>query len=153
MSAVITNCRPDQIDAWFDLRCALWPDENHETMRADCAPMLTDPDKAVFVAMDGAALTGFAEVALRHDYVPGCETSPVAFLEGIYVAPAQRRKGIARALIGAAEAWGRAKGCSEFASDILLENTLSHRMHTALGFEETERVIYFRKKIENAVRR
>lgn len=150
MNAVIIRCRADQIAAWFDLRCALWPDENHATMRDDCEPMLADPDKAVFVGVDGAELTGFAEVALRHEYVNGCETSPVAFLEGIYVTPAARRKGFARALISAAEAWGRAKGCSEFASDILLENTLSHRMHTALGFEETERVIYFRKKIERA---
>jgi len=150
VNAVIMRCRPDQIEAWFGLRCALWPDENHEMMRAACEPMLADKDNAVFVATYDGRLIGFAEVALRHEYVNGCETSPVTFLEGIYVDPAQRRKGIARALVSAAEAWGREKGCSEFASDILLENTLSHRMHAALGFEETERVIYFRKKIESA---
>ena len=75
----------------------------------------------------------------------GCETSPVGFLEGIYVDPAQRRQGMARALNAAAEQWARACGCSEFASDALLDNIDSHRMHAALGFAETERVVMFRK--------
>jgi aminoglycoside 6'-N-acetyltransferase I len=45
------------------------------------------------------------------------------------------------------ETWGRTQGCSEFASDALLENSDSHSMHRALGFEETERVVYFRKSL------
>jgi aminoglycoside 6'-N-acetyltransferase I len=36
-------------------------------------------------------------------------------------------------------------GCSEFASDTLLDNVESHKFHAALGFQETERVVYFRK--------
>ena len=59
--------------------------------------------------------------------------------------PEQRRKGVARALVDAVASWGRSKSCAEFASDALLDNVESHRMHQALGFEETERVVYFRK--------
>ena len=88
---------------------------------------------------------GLVEVALRNDYVNGTKSSPVAFLEGVYVVPAERRRGIARLLMAAAEGWARARGCVEFASDASLADQSSHAMHRAVGFEETERVVYFRK--------
>lgn len=84
---------------------------------------------------------------MRHDYVNGTSSSAVAFLEGIYVHPSWRRHGVARALVAAVMNWGRSQGCGELASDALLENTSSHLMHEALGFEETERVVYFRMSL------
>jgi len=90
---------------------------------------------------------GLIEAALRTDYVNGTNTSPVAFLEGIFVVPENRRKGVARSLVAAAEQWASSLGCLEFASDALLENKQSHAMHRALGFQETERVVFFRKML------
>ena len=134
---------------WAALRQALWPHHGLDAHAAEIAQMLDAPsDLANFIARtaDGAVV-GLAEAALRHDYVNGCKTSPVAFLEGIYVVPAHRRSGAARRLIAAVEDWARACGCSEFASDAALDNIDSHRMHAALGFEETQRVVYFRKEL------
>lgn len=71
--------------------------------------------------------------------------SPVAFLEGIYVAAEHRRQGIAARLVDAVAAWATSLGCREFASDAPLENELSQEVHKALGFRETERVVFFRK--------
>jgi aminoglycoside 6'-N-acetyltransferase I len=135
-------------DAWLALRCALWPDEPVDPLREDIAAMLRNPDgdKAAWVALDGNVI-GFAEAALRHDYVNGCQTSPVAFLEGIFVTPVARGKGVGRALSEAVAAWGRRRGAREYASDALLDNRESHAFHTALGFEETERVVYFRRAL------
>lgn len=134
---------------WADLRQALWPHHDIAVHVADIADMLAVPQgKINLIARlpDGRAV-GLAEAALRHDYVNGCKTSPVAFLEGIYVAPDHRRRGISRQLVAAIEAWARTQGCTEFASDALLANQESHQMHNALGFEETQRVVYFRKLI------
>ena len=101
--------------------------------------------------MDGAGRpTGFIEAAVRNDYVNGTETSPVAFVEGLYVKPEYRRQGWAAELMRAVEAWARDRGCQELASDAALENAPSHATHLALGFEETERVVYFRKVIGDA---
>mgnify|MGYP000264156585 CR=1 FL=1 len=83
--------------------------------------------------------------ALRHDHVNGCDTSPVAFLEGIFVCPDDRGCGIARNLVAAVETWAHAQGCSELASDAHLDNLISQAFHQATGFEETDRVVYFRK--------
>ena len=96
---------------------------------------------------EGRAI-GLAEASLRHDYVNGTEGSPVGFLEGWYVDPAWQGRGVGRALVAAVEAWTRGQGCTELASDASLDNTGSHAAHAACGFEETERVVYFRKRLD-----
>ncbi len=138
--------------AWAALRAALWPEGSRDEHAADIvefiAEMAAGSGQICFLAMRGCEAVGFAEAAIRHDYVNGCETSPVAFLEGIYVEPSSRRAGVAGKLLAAVEAWGRANGCSELGSDAELTNVQSHAFHRGLGFEETERVVYFRKIIE-----
>lgn len=132
---------------WTAMRTALWPSGASGAHAADIAELLVDPGETInLIARDteGGAL-GFAEAALRRDYVNGCKTSPVAFLEGIFVTPEARGQGVARALVGAVEDWAREQGCTEFASDAALENSVSHDMHRALGFDETQRVVFFKK--------
>ena len=96
--------------------------------------------------VDGKAI-GFAQCQLRHEYVEGTDSSPVGYLEGIFVEDAYRRHGYAKALLRECEAWAREKHCTEFASDCELENDDSLRFHTAMGFEEANRIICFRKDI------
>jgi len=138
--------------SWTALRVALWPEGSRDEHAADIvefiAEMAAGSGQICFLAMRGDEAVGFAEAAIRHDYVNGCETSPVGFLEGIYVEPSSRRAGVAGKLLAAVEAWGRANGCSELGSDAELTNVQSHAFHRGLGFEETERVVYFRKIIE-----
>ena len=100
------------------------------------------------LSTDGKAI-GFAEATLRIDHVNGCESSPVAFLEGVFVIPEFRRIGVAKQLLKAVERWGRSKGCRELASDAEIDNIVSHQMHKSIGFQETERVIYFKKILNN----
>ena len=130
--------------AWQAMRLRLWADS--ETDPHDIAALLERDDfLALMVRNDSHEPAGFAEASIRNDFVNGCETSPVLFLEGIYVEPPSRRHGFARALVDAVAQWGRERDVSEFASDALVDDTESHAMHEALGFEETERVVYFRK--------
>jgi aminoglycoside 6'-N-acetyltransferase I len=111
------------------------------------AAQIADPGCfAAFVAHDGRPV-GFAEAAVRTDYVNGAQSSPAPFLEGLYVLPEARRKGAARELVAAVAAWARAMGYRELASDARLENEASHAMHRALGFDEMERVVFFRKTL------
>lgn len=145
---MIIPAAPEHLEAWARLRHALWPDEPLEKRRAECHETLAadGADRVAFVALArNGAVIGFAEGSLRHDYVNGCDTSPVAFLEGIHVDPAHRASGVGRTLVAAVEAWGAGLGCTELGSDALLENLASHAFHAAVGFEETERVVCFRK--------
>ncbi len=138
------------LEDWAALRAALWPDRTTEEHRQDIAALLrrTDGRELALVAVEEPiGIKGFAEASLRQDYVNGCETLPVVFLEGIYVRPDCRDSGVGQALCSAVEAWGRAQRCGEFASDAHLDNRDSHAFHRAVGFKETERVVYFRKLI------
>ncbi|MBN2794287.1 MAG: GNAT family N-acetyltransferase [Clostridia bacterium] len=90
---------------------------------------------------------GFIQLSLRHDYVEGSESSPVGYVEGIYVKDEHRRKGIARKLIEFAEEWSREQGCTELASDCELSNTLSIDFHKNSGFTEANRLVCFIKSL------
>ena len=142
-------CKSIDQAGWLALREQLWPDCPREGHLSQMAALLASPDRfAQFVEYDASKnALGFVEVALRSDYVNGTTTSPVAFLEGIYVAPEARRQGVARKLFVEAQRWAVGAGCTELASDALIENAESHAMHQALGFEETERVVFFRKPL------
>lgn len=146
MDFVLQKCTSSHDPGWLELRLALWPESSAPEHVAEMEEQLSAPSRHLHLLATDATGTpiGFAEASLRHDYVSGTSSSPVAFLEGIYVRPSWRRHGVARALVAEVMDWGRSQGCCELASDALLENTSSHLMHEALGFEETERVVYFR---------
>ena len=127
------------------MRAALWPDEDADELGSDLEAFLEDPTQAAFVAeREDGRLCGFAEASVRR-YANSNDESPCAFLEGWWVDEDVRRSGVGRALVAAVEDWARAHGFTELGSDALLDNTLSHTAHRALGFEERERVVYFRK--------
>lgn len=136
--------------AWLDLRRELWPDCSDGEHDAETALFLAEPRRhGQFVAFNGErAPVGFVEVSVRTDHVNGTESSPVGFIEGLYVRPAARRRGVARALVTTAARWAIRHGCRELASDVLLDNPLSQAVHLALGFQETERVVYFRMNLD-----
>jgi aminoglycoside 6'-N-acetyltransferase I len=150
MESIIAIGTIKDVEPWAELRVALWPHHSLEYHRAELglAFLSESGDAVAFIARNAAnEAVGFAEATLRRDYVNGCSSSPVLFLEGIYIRPVDRRKGIARLLCNAVADWGKSLGCVEFGSDAPIENSASHALHTALGFEETQRVVFFRKPL------
>ena len=129
------------------LACRLWPHHTAEEMMADYSAGMINEDAAFFLAYAEEMPVGFAQCQLRHDYVEGTASSPVGYLEGIYVAEEYRKHGIARGLLSACESWAKAMGCGEFASDCELDNLESLKFHLNVGFEEANRIICFAKKI------
>ncbi len=134
---------------WLRMRRTLWPDLREEDEAAEAESWVSRGDTIVIVAerfTDKGTLCGFAEAASR-PYADGCITNPVAFLEGWYVDGDMRRRGIGQALLHAVESWARAQGFQEMGSDALIDNRVSQRAHSALGFEEVERAVRYRKKL------
>ena len=93
------------------------------------------------------ALVGFAEISIRSDHVEGTKNSPVPYLEGWYVDPDFRGKGIGKALIKAAEEFALEKGFTELASDTEIGNNTSIEIHKKTGFTEVGRSVHFVKSI------
>ena len=130
-----------------ELACQLWPEHTAGDIQAEFAQIIAKTDAAFFLAYAEETAIGFAQCQLRYDYVEGTDSSPVGYLEGIYVADGCRKQGIARELLAACETWARSKGCTEFASDCELDNTQSLQFHLNVGFEEANRIICFTKKL------
>lgn len=133
---------------WVRMRDALWPgsllDHENETLsyfeNQQAAPI-------VFMAMAGSLAVGFLELDFRK-YAPGCNSSPVPFIEGWYVDPAVQGQGIGRALMRAAEDLARSMGHNEIASDTEVDRRHSIDAHRALGYQEVERIVCFRKPLD-----
>ena len=104
-------------------------------------------DKCLVIKYAEDKPIAFAQCQLRHGNVEGTESSPVGYLEGIFVSEGYQKKGYAAELLSECEKWAKEKGCTEFASDCVLDNTDSFRFHMALGFEEANRIICFRKEL------
>ena len=84
------------------LALKLWPEHTRSEMEADLKEHC-QAGGVVFLAQEENSLIGFAQCGLRHDYVEGAYTSPVGYLEGIFVLPEHRRRGIARRLVDACQ--------------------------------------------------
>jgi aminoglycoside 6'-N-acetyltransferase I len=139
--------QPDDFSRWIAMRAALWPDEPRDQLEREGRALLAGGDPmVVFVAAHGTELAGFLELQLR-SVAEGCDSSPVPFVEGWYVADAWRRQGVGKALMDAAERWSRARGYTELASDTQEYNRVSRAAHAALGFEEVETLVAFRKDL------
>ena len=123
----------------------LWPVHGAAELVEEFARLMQQ-GTAFFVAADPSPI-GFAQVGLRHDYVEGTQSSPVGYLEGVFVKEQCRKQGVGRALVAACEAWAKAQGCTQFASDCQLCNSESLAFHLSLGFAEANRIICFSKDI------
>ena len=109
--------------------------------------LVTNDEAVCFMKYVDGKPIGFSQCQLRHDYVEGTESSPVGYLEGIFVSDGYRARGYAAELLSECEKWAKEKGCTEFASDCELDNIDSLGLHLALGFEEANRIICFRKDL------
>lgn len=101
----------------------------------------------IFIAWQNTLYIGFIQLPIRTDYVEGASSSPVGYIEGLYIEPGHRRKGVAQALIKKTKIWTREKNGSEIASDAELLNTGSIEFHHAMGFREINRIVCFTKDI------
>ncbi|WP_461226891.1 aminoglycoside 6'-N-acetyltransferase [Lacticaseibacillus suihuaensis] len=135
------------LDQLTELAAQLWPHHNVGALKAELAAIIARDQSQFFLIGAIDSPIGFAQCSLRHDYVEGTSTSPVGYLEGIFVKPAERRRGYARALVAGCEAWAKAQGCTEFASDCELDNLASLRFHQALHVTEANRIICFTKAL------
>lgn len=129
------------------LAILLWPDNEYEELQEEIKNILLNKEAVFFLYFDNDIHAGFAQCQLRHDYVEGTDSSPVGYLEGVFVTPNYRNKGIATELLKQCELWSKENGCIEFASDCEITNTESYAFHMKYGFSEANRIICFNKKI------
>jgi aminoglycoside 6'-N-acetyltransferase I len=114
---IVREIRPENAAEWLAMRRELWPDgDDHDVeIAAFFAGSLEEP-VAVLVADEDGLLIGVAELSLRRDVV-GLEGKLTGYVEGLFVRPAFRGRGVALRLLRASQEWARSRGCVAFASD------------------------------------
>jgi len=130
--------------AWAELCVELWPD-----LTVDSALRMSYEGlfKHEFLYFENDEPIAFISLSVRNDYVEGTDSSPVGYIEGLYVKPEFRRKGIAEKLVEHAKEWSGKCGCIELASDCTLDNTVSQAFHKSIGFTEVNKIVCFVTKI------
>lgn len=144
---MIRKADKDDIQNIAKLANQMWTDSTVDNFIGELNTLIENGEVALFVAEENDECVGFAQCQLRHDYVEGTKSSPVGYLEGIFVKEEYRNKGYASSLLKVSEAWAKENGCSEFASDCELINNDSLMFHLKVGFEEANRIICFTKKL------
>lgn len=144
MTIHIREARVDDEPEWSRMRTLLWPSASAEEHAQELAAWRGTDNLALTLVAERAPgkLGGFLEVSIRDQ-----EEGPLPWIEGWFVDEDRRGQGVGRKLVVAAEKWARGEGYGEIGSDTEIENTKSIAAHKALGYEELERIVIFRKKL------
>lgn len=144
---IIYPAKTTEANMVAELAIQMWEDNTEDGLAEDFKDLISNAEAVVFLAKWEEKAVGFAQCQLRHDYVEGTDSSPVGYLEGIFVQEEYRGRGIAKQLLKACEEWASEQGSTEFASDCELTNSESLKFHISMGFEEANRIICFKKKL------
>ena len=129
------------------LAIQMWKSHTIEELAQEFCNYMEKESSIIFLAISDECAVGFAQCGLRNDYVEGTDSSPVGYLEGIFVMEEYRKRGLAKDMLEACQKWAREQGCKEFASDCELANEDSLKFHLKMGFAEANRIICFTKKL------
>lgn len=143
----IVEVTEEHVEPWVRMGLKLWPDHSFDEMHESFLEILHSEKETAFLCRVGQLYAGFIQVSIRVDYVEGSDSSPVGYVEGIYVEESYRMLGIAKKLLARGERWAQARGCVQMGSDIEQHNAASYDFHTSVGFEEANRIICFIKDI------
>lgn len=143
---MVRPVRPEDWSEWLRMRSALWPHCSRGEHESEMAGILSNQtSETAFVSgRSEGGLCGFIEIAIR-PFAEGCETRPVGYIEGWYVDPDSRWRGVGKSLVFAAEQWARSKDSKEMASDTEVSNLDGEEAHRRLGYTECSRLVHFKK--------
>lgn len=130
------------------LALVLWPYHSMHAIALEISEMIQRKEGAYFLAYNESEAIGFAQINLIHSSVDEENGVPVGYLKGIFVVEAYRQQGIAKELLTACEHWAIEQGCEELTSDCELSNDQILNFHRSVGFEESNRIVCFRKSLK-----
>jgi len=137
-----------QFTQWKAMRKAIYPVLDDRYDEQEMKQIVGHPDWFCYFLTDAdGTLLGLVELSSRN-IVDGCLSSPVAYIEGLYLKPEYRHQGLGKEVIQLLRSWCRERSFSELATDTQLANEAAQRFYRAAGFQETDRVVEFRIQID-----
>ena len=147
MVKLIRKATLEDVPQLVSLAIQMWKSHTVEDLTKIFCEHIRKGKNIIFLAISEEHIVGFAQCGLRFDYVEGTDSSPVGYLEGIFVLEEYKKRGYAKELLGECQNWAKDQGCLEFASDCELDNEDSLKFHLKMGFAEANRIICFTKSL------
>lgn len=144
---MVRKAEPQDIETLAGLAVRMWKNSTVDELIQEFSQLISGENAIFFLKFEKNIPIGFAQCQLRRDYVEGTSSSPVGYLEGIFIKEGYRNRGYAKELLAHCESWAKARGCLEFASDCEIENENSYLFHRAMNFTEANRIICFTKPL------
>ncbi|MCL6265919.1 aminoglycoside 6'-N-acetyltransferase [Flagellimonas myxillae] len=144
---IVPYTAPDFPD-WKEMALRLFKDYPADEVERGLKTILEKSNQQTFMAKEAGAAVGFVSTSLRVDYVEGSTTSPVGYVDMIYVKEPYRKHGLARKLFDQAEVWAKEKGCTEMGSDTWLWNKDAQQFHEKIGFRKEDVLVHYIKTIK-----
>ena len=144
---MVRKAEKKDLEILANLALLMWNNHSVNELIAEFSETISNGNSQFFLKYIGDIPIGFAQCQLRYDYVEGTKTTPVGYLEGIFIKDRYRNKGYANELLEACEIWAKDNGCLEFASDCEIDNIDSYHFHKAMNFTEANRIICFTKEL------
>ncbi|KAA3615374.1 MAG: GNAT family N-acetyltransferase [Calditrichaeota bacterium] len=145
----LTPIKKNQFSRWKNYRNTVFNSLSDKFHEIEMEKILNDIDWfCYFLTNDNNQIIGLAELSSRN-IVDGCLSSPVAYIEGLYIEEQYRGKGAGKETMRAIHRWCKQRGFTELAADTELENLGAQKFFNAVGFNETYRVVEFCTKVEN----
>lgn len=144
---MIRSATAKDIPDLVNLACQLWPDAADDELAHEFGKQMGAATNEFGLAIEEGQAVGFIQISIRQDYVEGSEDHPAGYIEGIYVKPGSRKKGVGKSLLAYAKMWCRLRGLKEIGSDADVSNIESHAFHESCGFKEVGKNIHFIMKV------
>lgn len=80
--------------------------------------------------------------------VDGCVGGPVGYIEGLFLAPAYRGRGLGRRMVEFAADWFRAQGCRDMGTGAEIDNAAAQEFYLRMGFTARWRTIGFTRSLD-----
>ncbi len=138
----------NDFETWARFRDELYDDLSPDYIETEIKRIIDDPNLASFIIYTATSdePVGLVEMSLRN-IVDGCVSSPVAYIDGLYLIEKYRGQGLGKALIDFTKKWARENNCTELAVDTELENERAQQFYLREGFTETFRIVQFRMEV------
>lgn len=144
---MVRKAEKQDLEILANLAVQMWDSHSVSELIVEFSEIMEKGNSQFFLKYENDIPIGFAQCQLRYDYVEGTKTSPVGYLEGIFIKEGYRNKGYAKELLAECEVWAKGNGCQEFASDCEIDNIDSFQFHKSMDFTEVNRIICFAKTL------
>ena len=96
---MVRKAEKQDLEILANLAVQMWDSHSVRELIVEFSEIMEKGNSQFFLKYENDIPIGFAQCQLRYDYVEGTKTSPVGYLEGIFIKEGYRNKGYAKELL------------------------------------------------------